>query len=140
MAGEPLERGQHRAFGRTGAAAAGHEILPAAEATAIASAASAADAHRVIDARLPGRSAAETARLALGIGRDLRVAPHLLVVLVVGRLVVVGLLGFREEDRGLTIGIAARHIDFAGAGCAGAGRLDRRGGRLVRVALTIDAV
>src|SRR6185295_6590598 len=44
VAGEPLERREHRGLGRARAAAAGHEVLPATEASAVATAPSASDA------------------------------------------------------------------------------------------------
>src|SRR5204862_741352 len=102
---QPLEGREHGAFRRAGAAAAGHEVLASAEPSAVTAAAAAADAdaHRVIDAGvLTGLTAAEAARLALDVREEvLRVALHLVIVFVVGRLVVVRLLRLGEEDRRL---------------------------------------
>jgi hypothetical protein len=102
---QPLEGREHGAFRRAGAAAAGHEVLASAEPAAVTAAAAAADAdaHRVIHAGvLAGLTAAEAAGLALDVREEvLRVALHLLVVFVVGRLVVVRLLRLGEEDRRL---------------------------------------
>src|SRR5204862_3700812 len=98
----PLGARGHGAFRRAGAAAAGDQIFAAAEATAVTAAAAAAgaDAHRVIDAGvLTGLTAAEAAGLALDVREEvLRVALHLVIVFVVGRLVVVRLLRLGEED------------------------------------------
>src|SRR6185436_20506883 len=96
VARQPLEGREHRAFGRGRAAAAGHEVLATAEPAAVppAAAAAGADAQRVVDAGvLPGLAPAEAARFALDVRQEvLRIALHLLVVFVVGRLVVVRLL------------------------------------------------
>jgi hypothetical protein len=83
------------------AAAARNEVLAAAEAPAVpTAAAAAADAHPVVHAGvLAVLAAAESARLALDVAREvLGVALHLAVALVVRALVVVGLLGLGEED------------------------------------------
>src|SRR5206468_7404736 len=95
VAGQPAQPGDDRRLGAA-AAAAGPQVLLPSEAPAVAprAAAAAPDPQAVVDRRLVRVAAADAAR-APGLGGDEveGLALPLPVVLVVGRLVVVRLLG-----------------------------------------------
>src|SRR6185436_19185275 len=105
VAREPAERRADRVLRPGPAAAAGDQVLAAAEPRAVAAGAAAAGAypHRVHDPRVPlGLPSAEAAGVAGRVGEEaFRLALHLAVVLVVGALVAVRQLRLGEEDRRL---------------------------------------